>query len=403
MAEVLSQKEINELLAAISSGNTDPKQDRDLLESNRKIKVYDFKRPDFLQMIHLRFLSIIYERAARKIQLDLRKFFETKNIGFNICSVDQISYSEFERSCPVPSPFWKLRTNGGDVVFMTDNNVAHSMIKKCFNIDEFEKDECTRQLTSFEGKLIYKLFEPILYRFDQEWDYSTKGRGLKFFYELSDDIFSSPDEFLMNNEMGVLLTFEFSFESQEGMSCLFMPESVMRHFLDKLTFMNFAYEWHGENKVQTKEIPVPVSIELGRVWKKVGQLRELKAGNVIEDFNFDLAYICSGDMKIYKGALKENKVIILSKAQNKEKVVEEVAKGSIDENIDEIKVKVSAVLGTAEFKLKDLENWNEGTIVELDSKAGEEVKIFANGTFLASGEVVVVDDKFAIRILSTKL
>ena len=64
MNEVLSQDEIDQLLAAISSGNADAEEFKPVNDT-RKIKIYDFKRPDKFSKEQIRTVSIMQETFAR--------------------------------------------------------------------------------------------------------------------------------------------------------------------------------------------------------------------------------------------------------------------------------------------------------------------------------------------------
>ncbi len=64
----------------------------------------------------------------------------------------------------------------------------------------------------------------------------------------------------------------------------------------------------------------------------------------------------------------------------------------------EIKVTVSADLGRASIPLQTLMNLGEGSVLELDREIGSPVELVAQGVALASGEVVVVNGCFAIRV-----
>ena len=65
-----------------------------------------------------------------------------------------------------------------------------------------------------------------------------------------------------------------------------------------------------------------------------------------------------------------------------------------------MKVPVQVVLGEAEFSVEELAGIGEGTIIELNSLAGEPVELRATGKTIAEGEVVVIDEHFGIRITS---
>jgi flagellar motor switch protein FliN len=66
--------------------------------------------------------------------------------------------------------------------------------------------------------------------------------------------------------------------------------------------------------------------------------------------------------------------------------------------IMETKVTLDVVLGSTERPIKDIARINEGTLIELDSLAGEPVKLMAAGKLIAFGEVVVIDESFGIRV-----
>lgn len=67
----------------------------------------------------------------------------------------------------------------------------------------------------------------------------------------------------------------------------------------------------------------------------------------------------------------------------------------------DVDLQVSVELGRAELKFRDVLNLAAGSVVELGRQTSEPVDILVNGSLLATGEVVVVDDRFAVRI--TKL
>jgi len=74
--------------------------------------------------------------------------------------------------------------------------------------------------------------------------------------------------------------------------------------------------------------------------------------------------------------------------------------GNLDMLLD-VNLKITVELGRAELKFRDVLNLSTGSVVELGRQTSEPVDILVNGALLASGEVVVVDDHFAVRI--TKL
>ena len=66
--------------------------------------------------------------------------------------------------------------------------------------------------------------------------------------------------------------------------------------------------------------------------------------------------------------------------------------------IMDIPVKLTVELGRTRIAVKNLLQLAQGSVVELEGMAGEPLDVLANGTLIAQGEVVVVNDKFGIRL-----
>jgi flagellar motor switch protein FliN len=64
----------------------------------------------------------------------------------------------------------------------------------------------------------------------------------------------------------------------------------------------------------------------------------------------------------------------------------------------DIPVQVSVELGRAKLSIRKLLQLAHGSVLELDSLAGEPLDVLVNGTLIAQGEVVVINDKFGIRL-----
>lgn len=90
-----------------------------------------------------------------------------------------------------------------------------------------------------------------------------------------------------------------------------------------------------------------------------------------------------------------------------EKLADEIRAG--DDAINKLKVqnldfildiplKVTVELGRTEVIIKDLLQLGQGSVLELDKLAGEPLEILVNGKLVAKGEVVVVNEKFGIRL-----
>lgn len=75
----------------------------------------------------------------------------------------------------------------------------------------------------------------------------------------------------------------------------------------------------------------------------------------------------------------------------------QAAPGTLD-NILDIPVTLAVEIGSTQVSIRNLLQFNQGSVVELDRLAGEPLDVLVNGTLIAHGEVVVVNDKFGIRL-----
>lgn len=77
------------------------------------------------------------------------------------------------------------------------------------------------------------------------------------------------------------------------------------------------------------------------------------------------------------------------------------SKGDIGSDLDlimDIPVVLSMELGNTEIAIRNLMQLTQGSVIELDRYAGEPLDVMVNGTLIAHGEVVVVNDKYGIRL-----
>ncbi|MDX9741502.1 MAG: flagellar motor switch protein FliN [Gammaproteobacteria bacterium] len=75
----------------------------------------------------------------------------------------------------------------------------------------------------------------------------------------------------------------------------------------------------------------------------------------------------------------------------------DIGANSLDMVLD-IPVTVAVEIGRTRISISDLLKLNQGSVVELDRLAGEPMDITVNGTLIAHGEVVVVNEKFGVRL-----
>jgi len=80
---------------------------------------------------------------------------------------------------------------------------------------------------------------------------------------------------------------------------------------------------------------------------------------------------------------------------------EQMLEGNRDVNLEvilDVPVTLSMEVGRARIAIRSLLQLNQGSVIELDRAAGEPLDVYVNGTLIAHGEVVVVNEKFGIRL-----
>ena len=114
------------------------------------------------------------------------------------------------------------------------------------------------------------------------------------------------------------------------------------------------------------------------------------------------------DLSMWDEALDEQAEASAEKSNNAETIeLEELTENSSPitgeekrklDTILDIPVTISMEVGRSNISIRNLLQLNQGSVVELDRVAGEALDVLVNGTLIAHGEVVVVNDKFGIRL-----
>ncbi|MFB2760775.1 flagellar motor switch protein FliN [Shewanella xiamenensis] len=96
-------------------------------------------------------------------------------------------------------------------------------------------------------------------------------------------------------------------------------------------------------------------------------------------------------------ALEEANAVDLDELVDDSQPISKAEAAKLDTILD-IPVTISMEVGRSYISIRNLLQLNQGSVVELDRVAGEPLDVMVNGTLIAHGEVVVVNDKFGIRL-----
>lgn len=291
MAEVLSQNEIDALLHALSSGEVDVQEIKEV-ESSKKVKKYDFKNPQKIAKDQLRTLEIIHENLGRLFQTFLSGYLRAP-VKISILTVDQFAYSEFSNAISNPAflSIIDFKPLNGQILIDISTNVVFSMIDRLLGGDGTKEQEL-RPFTEIELTLLEGMMDKAMPLISEAWsnviDLEPK----------LDKIEVNPQfaQIVPHNETIALVTLNLEVGAAEGMLNICIPYLVIEPILDKLStrfwFSTTQKELSEKELMIIKrrmlDTKVPVKVELGSTLVRVKDILTLQEGDVIKlDTNTD--------------------------------------------------------------------------------------------------------------------
>jgi flagellar motor switch protein FliM len=284
MNEVLSQDEIDQLLTAISSGDIETEQVTQQADQ-RKIKIYDFKRPDKFSKEQIRTVSIMHETFARLTTTSLSAQLRSL-VHVHVASVDQLTYEEFIRSIPNPTTLAVINMDPlkGSAVLEIDPSVTFSIIDRLFG-GKGEGTKVTRELSDIEQSVMEGIIVRILGNMREAWSQVIDLRPRLGQIETNPQF----AQIVPPTEMVVLVTLETKVGEVEGMMNFCIPYLTIEPIISKLS----AQYWYSSVRRGTTtenlnilrdrlaSIEVKVAAEIGGMDLTVRDVLRLSAGDVI--------------------------------------------------------------------------------------------------------------------------
>lgn len=285
MNEVLSQDEIDQLLTAISSGDTDT-DDYKPVNSAKKIKMYDFKRPDKFSKEQLRTVSIMHETFARltttSLSAQLRSF-----VTVHVASVEQITYEEFIRSIPNPTTLAVINMDPlkGNAVLEIDPAITFCMIDRLFGGRGLTSGNKNRDLTDIEQEVMEGVIVRILANIREAWTQVIDLRP-RFAQIETNPQFA---QIVPPTEMVVLITLETKVGEEEGMMNFCIPYLVLEPIVSKLSSQywfssvrkNSTTQYLETIKQQLTSVDMDVVADFGSINLPIRDVLSLRVGDVI--------------------------------------------------------------------------------------------------------------------------
>ncbi len=285
MTEILSQDEIDALLTAISTGEVDT-TDYSAAKEQRKVKIYDFRRPDKFSKDQIRTLQMMHETFARLTTTALSAQLRAL-VSVHVASVDQLTYEEFIRSIPNPTTLAVVNMDPlkGSAVLEIDPSITFTIIDKLFG-GTGESTKISRELTDIELSVMEGIIVRILGNLREAWSNVIDLRPRL------GNIETNPQfaQIVPPNDMVVLITLETKVGEVEGMTNLCIPYITIEPVISKLS----AQYWYSSiRKGATDEnmtiiqsrletVNLPIIAEIGEVEVTMNEIMSLQAGDVVK-------------------------------------------------------------------------------------------------------------------------
>lgn len=285
MAEVLSQGEIDALLSALSTGEMDANELKKE-ESQKKIKVYDFKRALRFSKDQIRSLTRIHENFARLLttyfSAQLRTF-----VQITVASVDQLPYDEFIRSVPkmtILNVFEPYPLDGRFLIEVNPN-VAYAMLDRLLGGRGIAINKVDN-LTEIETKIMTQLFQRTLESFQEAWS------SIVELDPQMDELEVNPQflQMVSPNETVVVISLSTMIGEASGMINICLPHVVLEDILPKLS----VHYWMQTKKKSrlpeeitslennVRNAPLLMKAELGNSEITIQEFLQLDIGDIIE-------------------------------------------------------------------------------------------------------------------------
>ena len=284
MNEVLSQDEIDQLLQAISSGDSET-DDFKPVSDTRKIKIYDFKRPDKFSKEQIRTVSIMHETFARLTTTSLSAQLRSL-VHVHVASVDQLTYEEFIRSIPTPTTLAVINMDPlkGNAVLEIDPAITFSMIDRLFG-GTGQGAKVSRDLTDIEQSVMEGIIVRILANMREAW---TQVIDLR---PRLGQIETNPQfaQIVPPSEMVVLVTLETKVGEEEGMMNFCIPYLTIEPIISKLSSQfwfssvrrSSTTQYLGTLKEKLSDVDMDVVAEIGTINLPIRDVLALRTGDVV--------------------------------------------------------------------------------------------------------------------------
>lgn len=302
MGEVLSQNEIDNLLAALSTGELDVETMNDPNEA--KVKIYDFERPAKFSKEHLRTLEIIFEHYGRLLSTNLPIYLR-KNVQISVASSETVTFSEFTNALATPSilGITNFSPLNGNVILELSTNLGYAMIDRMLG-GVGTPLEKTRDFSDIELTILEKTLVVCVQLLREPW------KNVVDISPYLDRLETNPQfaQVIAPNDMIAIVTLNMKMGDVEGLMNVCLPYFTLETIMDRLNtkywFANMKEtddeEYDDFIEALIRRAEVPIKALLGKSSVSVNDFVNLQVGDVIRlDTRVD------SELPVYVGNIKK--------------------------------------------------------------------------------------------------
>ncbi len=335
MSDVLSQNEIDSLLSEMTSGRVDVDEVLSGKFKKGDISNYDFRRPNRISKNQVRTLQTVHESFAEVFGYYLVSKLQTV-VAITVTSVDQLFYSEFILSVSNPSCLYVFDIEGtdGSGILEVNPQLALTIVERLLG-GSAENPIKPRTITPIEQAVVRGIVEHALYDLRNAWraiaDLNFKFSRLEM---EADFVQVAP-----SSEIVVVISFDVNVGVHTFLMNLCFPTFALEEVLAKLNRQQVTTSVVRQSPKRMREnmqvlnqqiatTYLPIIAELGKTSLNVGEIMELKEGDVIKlkkRINQELEIIIAGKRKLAgrPGTVDGKRAVRVTRPLAEEDLVEE--------------------------------------------------------------------------------
>ena len=284
MGDVLSQNEIDNLLAALSSGELDADEFKQA--SERQIKNYDFARPSKFSKEHLRTLNIIFEHYARLLSTNLPAYLR-KNVQVEVINSEAVQYFEFTNalSNPVLLGIIDFSPLEGNIIIELADNLGYAIVDRMLGGGGYPLDKM-RDFSEIELTIIERIFTICTNLLREPWANVIQVQPRLLRIETN----SQFAQIISPNDMISLITLNIKIGNIEGMMNICLPYVCLEQVIDKLNTkywystmqMSDDKSYQDIIEIAIAKARIPLKAVLGKSTISVNDFMNMQQGDIIK-------------------------------------------------------------------------------------------------------------------------